>query len=166
MRADYYIRVGTTNERWMNHAITLAIDNVRSGRGGPFGALVIRDDQLVASGVNLVTSTNDPTAHAEVVAIRAACQALGSFQLQGCEVYTSCEPCPMCLGAIYWARPAAYYFASTRKAAAAAGFEDAHIYEELNLAAEVRSIPGYYLLAEAGMEPFTEWARSAQKIRY
>lgn len=150
----------------MNRAIALAVENVRSSRGGPFGALVVKDGELVASGVNLVTSTNDPTAHAEVVAIRAACLRLDGFQLQGCEIYSSCEPCPMCLGAIYWARPAAYYFACTRKAAAAAGFDDAHIYEEINLAPELRSIPGHCLLPEMGLQPFIEWARSGQKVQY
>ncbi len=150
----------------MSRAIALAVENVRAGRGGPFGALVVKDGQLVASGVNLVTSTNDPTAHAEVVAIRAACQALGSFQLNGCEIYASCEPCPMCLGAIYWARPLKYYFACTRKRAAEAGFDDALIYDELNLAPEQRSVPGRVLLAEEGLQPFIEWTHSAQKVRY
>lgn len=150
----------------MRQAIELAVGNVRSGHGGPFGALVVKDDQLIASGANLVTASNDPTAHAEVVAIRAACQKLGTFQLDGCELYTSCEPCPMCLGAIYWARPTAFYFAGSRQAAADAGFDDAHIYNELALAPEIRSIPGYRVLEERGMEPFLEWAASIKKIAY
>ena len=150
----------------MRRAIDLAIENVRSGRGGPFGALVVKDGQLVATGVNLVTATSDPTAHAEVMAIRAACQALGSHQLAGCEVYTSCEPCPMCLGALYWARPEAYYFACTRTQAAEAGFDDEFIYEELALPPDERSLPGRCLLTDAGLEPFVEWARASNKIRY
>jgi guanine deaminase len=153
-------------EHWMRQAIDLAVSNVRSGRGGPFGALVVKENQLIASGVNLVTATNDPTAHAEVIAIRAACQKLGAFQLDGCEIYASCEPCPMCLGAVYWARPKVFYFSSSRQAAAAAGFEDAHIYDELGLAAEMRSIPGHRLLPDQGGEPFEEWGRAVEKIPY
>jgi guanine deaminase len=153
-------------EYWMRQAIQLAVDNVRRSHGGPFGALVVKEERLIASGVNLVTSTNDPTAHAEVVAIRAACRALGAFQLDGCEIYSSCEPCPMCLGAIYWARPAVFYFATSRKAAAEAGFDDAFVYDQMSLEPEARSIPGYCLLPEAGSEPFLEWARDTQKIRY
>jgi tRNA(Arg) A34 adenosine deaminase TadA len=154
------------NEQWMHEAIMLAVENVRSGRGGPFGAVVVKNDELIASGVNLVTSTNDPTAHAEVVAIRAACRALETFQLEGCELFTSCEPCPMCLGAIYWARPVAYYFACTREGAAQAGFDDAHIYEELALPPGQRSIGGHCVLTEEAMQPFVEWSRTPQKIRY
>ena len=154
------------NSQWMRRAIELAVENVRTGRGGPFGALVIKGKEIVATGVNLVSSINDPTAHAEVVAIRAACQALNSFQLDGCEIYSSCEPCPMCLGAIYWARPAAYYFACSREHAAKAGFDDRRIYEELTLPPSRRSIPGHCLLPEAGLLPFAEWAQSVNKIRY
>jgi len=156
----------TEKEHWMQQAIELAVNNVRSGEGGPFGALVVKGDRLVASGVNRVTATNDPTAHAEVVAIRAACQKLGAFQLEGCELYSSCEPCPMCLGAIFWARPQAFYFSTSRQAAAAAGFDDAHIYDELPLEPGTRSIPGYCLLPERGGQPFEEWARTVKKIRY
>ncbi len=150
----------------MERAIELAVENVRSGRGGPFGALVVKRGQVVATGVNLVTSSNDPTAHAEVVAIRAACQALGSFQLDDCAIYSSCEPCPMCLAAIYWARTAAYYFACSREQAAEAGFNDKRIYEELALAPGQRSIPGHCLLPDAGLRAFEEWGRSVDKIRY
>jgi guanine deaminase len=156
----------TENERWMRQAIDLAVDNVRSGRGGPFGALVVKENRLLASGVNLVAATNDPTAHAEVVAIRAACQELGAFQLRDCELYASCEPCPMCLGAVYWARPKAFYFSISRQAAAAAGFDDARIYDELTLAPAMRSIPGFCVLPDCGGEPFEEWARAARKIPY
>lgn len=156
----------TEKDRWMRQAIDLAVDNVRSGRGGPFGALVVKENRLLASGVNLVAANNDPTAHAEVVAIRAACQELGAFQLQECELYANCEPCPMCLGAVYWARPKAFYFSISRQAAAAAGFDDARIYDEFALAPAMRSIPGFCVLPDCGGEPFEEWARAAQKIPY
>jgi guanine deaminase len=151
---------------WMKRAIDLALENVRTGRGGPFGALVVRRGDLVATGVNLVTATNDPSAHAEVVAIRAACQVLGSFQLPECEVYSSCEPCPMCLGAIYWARPNAYYYACNRANAAQAGFDDAFIYDEIPLPPAQRSIAGIQLLPEMGSLPFDEWFRSTNKTPY
>src|SRR5580698_5238710 len=113
---------GMTAHMFMARAIELAIENVRSGRGGPFAAVVVRDDRIIAAGTNLVTSTNDPTAHAEVVAIRAACAALSSFQLDDCDLYSTCEPCPMCLGAIYWARPRRVFFGATARDAAEAGF--------------------------------------------
>ncbi|HEY3454832.1 MAG TPA: nucleoside deaminase [Bryobacteraceae bacterium] len=158
--------MASVKERWMRQAIDLAVENVRSGHGGPFGALVVREDRVISSGVNSVVAANDPTAHAEVVAIRAACRELGTFQLRECELYASCEPCPMCLGAIYWARLKAFYFASSRQAAAAAGFDDARIYEELTLPAEMRSIPSHLVLASRGGEPFEEWARSARKVLY
>ena len=119
------------NPIFMQRAIALATENVTSGVGGPFGAVVVRGGEMVATGVNLVTATNDPTAHAEVVAIRAACQALGSFQLTGCEVYTSCEPCPMCLAALYWARCDAIFYGNTAADAAAAGFDDSFLYQEI-----------------------------------
>lgn len=154
------------HEKWMTEAVALAVENVRSGRGGPFSALVVKNDRVIGSGVNLVTATNDPTAHAEILAIRAACQALGAFQLQECELYSTCEPCPMCIGAIYWARPAAYYFASTRLDAAQAGFDDASIYYQLNLAPDQRSIGSRQVLVEDGLAPFLEWARSSKKIPY
>lgn len=150
----------------MEEAIELASENARSCRGGPFAALVVRGGELVASGVNSVTAANDPTAHAEVVAIREACKELGSFQLTGCELYTSCEPCAMCLGAIYWARPTHFYYASTRTDAARAGFDDDLIYKELCLPAEARSIQGHLLLREAGQRAFDEWRRSVDKICY
>jgi guanine deaminase len=150
----------------MEKAIQLAVDNVRTGKGGPFGALVVRNDELIATGVNGVTGTNDPTAHAEIVAIRAACQKLASFQLGECEVYTSCEPCPMCLGALYWARPKKFYYASSRDVAAAAGFDDAFIYNELALPADRRSIRGYCLSSELARKPFDECAKNAGKISY
>lgn len=150
----------------MKQAIALAVENVKAGAGGPFGALVVRGDELIATGVNLVTAQHDPTAHAEVVAIRNACRVLGAFQLDRCDLYTSCEPCPMCLGAIYWARPHAYYFACTRESAAQAGFDDEFIYGELHLAPERRTIPGHCLAVSDGDAPFVEWAQSLQKVRY
>jgi guanine deaminase len=153
-------------DEWLKQAIALAVENVQSGRGGPFGALVVKDGRVIATGVNTVTATHDPTAHAEVVAIRAACQALSTYQLSGCELYSSCEPCPMCLGAIYWARPKAYYFACTRESAAEAGFDDEFIYGELHLKPEQRAIPGHCMMTDKGTTPFVEWAQSIQKIRY
>ncbi len=119
-----------SHQRFMREAIELSKINIQEGRGGPFAALIVKDGTVLARGTNLVTSTNDPTAHAEIVAIREACQALGSFQLEGCDMYTSCEPCPMCLGAIYWARPRAVYYANTRDDAAEIGFDDRFIYDE------------------------------------
>ena len=158
--------MASVKERWMRQAIDLAVENVRSGQGGPFGALVVKEDRVISSGGNSVVAANDPTAHAEVAAIRAACRELGTFQLRECELYASCETCPMCLGAIYWARLKHFYFASSRHAAAAAGFDDARIYEELMLPAEMRSIPSHLVLASRGGEPFEEWARSASKVLY
>ncbi|HEY1950744.1 MAG TPA: nucleoside deaminase [Bryobacteraceae bacterium] len=151
---------------WMRQAIDLALENVRSEGGGPFGALVVKDGRLIATGVNVVTNSNDPTAHAEVTAIRNACRALGSFQLSGCEIFTSCEPCPMCLGAIYWARPERFYFACSREDAAAYGFEDAFIYEELQRQPEERAINGQRLTSEERLLPFEQWKRSQAKVPY
>ena len=144
----------------------LAIQNVQSGSGGPFGALIIKDGSIVATGVNSVTAANDPTAHAEVSAIRAACQALGTFQLEGCELYATCEPCPMCLGAIYWARLSAFYYACTRENAAEAGFDDSFIYDQLPLRPDRRAIKGHCVLVDSPLAPFVEWAQSTQKIEY
>ncbi len=149
----------------MRKAIDLAVENVRSGYGGPFGALIVKENRVIASGVNSVAATNDPTTHAEVAAIRAACRELGTFQLHECELYAS-EPCPMCLGAIYWARPKAFYFASSRQVAAAAGFDDARIYEELTRPPKMRSIPSYLVQPVAVMRRSDEWARSARKVLY
>ena len=150
----------------MRKVIDLAVENVRSERGGPFGALVVKENRVIASGVNSVAASSDPTAHAEVAAIGAACHKLGIFQLHECELYASREPCLMCLGAIYWARPRAFYFASSRHAAAAAGFDDGRIYDELGMAPEARFIPGYYVVPGRSGEPFDEWARSASKVLY
>ena len=153
-------------EHWMRLAVHLAVENVHSGQGGPFGAVVVNGDQLVATGVNLVTKNRDPSAHAEVVAIRAACQKLSDFQLSGCELYTSCEPCPMCLATIYWARLERYYFAGSRCHAAEAGFDDEFIYKELGLPPESRSIPGELLLPDAGQRAFSEWQQAMKKVHY
>jgi guanine deaminase len=152
-------------ESFMREAIALSLENARAG-GGPFAALVVRDYRVIARGVNQVVALNDPTAHAEMVAIRAACRELGSFQLAGCEIYASCEPCPMCLGAIYWARPARYYYANRRQDAAKIGFDDALIYNEIAAPPETRKIPGLRLLLEEAMEAFAEWARSEKKTQY
>jgi guanine deaminase len=153
-------------ERFMQMAIALALENMRSGRGGPFAALIVKDSALIATGANRVTSTNDPTAHAEIVAIRAACAALGSFQLEGCDLYTTCEPCPMCLGAIYWARPRRVYYGASSADAAAAGFDDSLIYAQLVLPPAERSIEMTAILREAALEPFREWKRKADKVEY
>ena len=150
----------------MRQAIALAVENVRAGRGGPFGALVVKDGQVIATGVNCVTTSHDPTAHAEIVAIRESCRQLSQHQLVGCDLYSSCEPCPMCLGAIYWARPRAYFFACTRESAAEAGFDDAFIYQQLHLDPAQRTIPGHCIMMDKGTAPFVEWAQSIQKIRY
>jgi guanine deaminase len=150
----------------MQKAIELATQNVTSGVGGPFGAVVVRDGQIVATGVNLVTSTNDPTAHAEVVAIRAACKAMGSFQLTGCEVYTSCEPCPMCLAALYWSRCEAIYYGNTAADAAAAGFDDSFLYTEIAQPLAQRKIPTTRLLGDQAIVSFDTWCAQVAKIRY
>lgn len=150
----------------MLRAIALAVENVQKGRGGPFGAVVVKEGVVVAEGTNLVTSTNDPTAHAEVIAIRAACEALGTFQLEGCDIYTSCEPCPMCLGAIYWARPARVFYGATHKDAAVAGFDDSFIYQQTRLPAAGRAIPMHQMLHEDALASFEEWARSSLKVPY
>jgi len=151
---------------FMEQAIRLAVENVRSGKGGPFGAVVVKDGRIIAAGANSVTTTNDPTAHAEVIAIREACRILNTFQLDGCEIYTSCEPCPMCLGAIYWARPDRVYFAATAADAALAGFDDSFIYAELKRAHSERRIPLESCLREAGQEPFREWLRNDKRVNY
>lgn len=150
----------------MARAIALAVENARSGHGGPFGALVVKDGRVVGEGVNCVTSSNDPTAHAEVVAIRAACESLGTFQLDGCDLYTTCEPCPMCLGAIYWARPGRVYFASTAADAAAAGFDDAFIYEQIAMPLAERKIPFLGMMREESLECFRVWGEKADRVKY
>lgn len=150
----------------MNEAIKLACENVLSKHGGPFGAIVIKDGKIIGKGKNEVTSSNDPTAHAEVQAIREACSYLGSFQLTDCEIYTSCEPCPMCIGAIYWARPKAVYYACTKEEAAQIGFDDHFIYEEISLPIESRTIMMNQITVDQYNLPFKMWEVSSDKTEY
>ncbi len=150
----------------MRRAIALALENVRTARGGPFAALVAKHGSVIGEGANSVTATNDPIAHAEIVAIRAACRALGTFQLTDCELYTTCEPCPMCLGAIYWARPARVFYAGVAADAADAGFDDAFIYEELRRSPESRRIPMTQLMREESLAIFAAWKRQPNKTQY
>jgi guanine deaminase len=149
----------------MREALRLARENVAAG-GGPFAALVVRDGAVVAVGTNRVVPDLDPTAHAEIVAIRAACRRLGTFQLDGCEIYASCEPCPMCAGAIAWARPARVFYAATREDAAAAGFDDARVHVEVGRAPGERTIPTERLLGEEGAAPFVAWAAKPDRAPY
>jgi len=150
----------------MQRAIELSLKNVRSGLGGPFAALVVRGETIVATGTNQVTQSNDPTAHAEIVAIRGACQSIGDFQLSDCDLYTTCEPCPMCMGAIYWARLARVYYANTRDDAAHIGFDDSFIYDQLVLPLDERKIPMIPLMREQALTAFDEWERSQTKVKY
>jgi tRNA(Arg) A34 adenosine deaminase TadA len=150
----------------LRRAIALARQGMESGRGGPFGCVIVRGEEVIGEGSNGVTATNDPTAHAEIVAIRDACQRLGHYQLTGCTIYASCEPCPMCLGAIYWARLDRVYFAATASDAAEAGFDDSFIYDELNLPHGERKIPFEPMMREAGLEPFREWVRKSDRKQY
>lgn len=156
----------TMEEDFMRRAIQMAIDNAKAGRGGPFAALVVRDGAVVSEGTNRVTIDNDPTAHAEVVAIRNACQNLGLFQLDGCDLYTSCEPCPMCLGAIYWARPARVFYGASQDDAAKAGFDDAFIYRELAKPHSERKIEMRQLLNDEATAPFTAWELFEDRVQY
>ncbi len=150
----------------MMEAIHLSRSGSDNNEGGPFGCVIVKDDKIVGKGNNRVTSTNDPTAHAEVVAIRDACNNLGTFQLDGCEIYTSCEPCPMCLGAIYWARPKVVYFANNRQDAANIGFDDSMIYEEMVCDLEKRKIPIISLGRDAALKIFNEWHKKVDKVKY
>jgi tRNA(Arg) A34 adenosine deaminase TadA len=151
---------------FMKRAIALARAGMDSGQGGPFGCVVVMDGSIIGEGSNQVTSTNDPTAHAEIVAIREACKALKSFQLDGCSIYTSCEPCPMCLGAIYWARPDKVFFACTREDAAEVGFDDELIYNEIALPNAERLRVMVSLLRDEGVALFKDWADKPDKIEY
>lgn len=151
---------------FMARAIHLSIEGVESGHGGPFGAVIVRGDQIIAEGVNQVTSINDPTAHAEVQAIRLACRKLGVFELKDCELYTSCEPCPMCLGAIYWARIRRIYFANTAEDAASIGFDDSFIYRELKEIHSQRRIPAIQMMREEALAGFRAWLEKPGKIPY
>jgi len=150
----------------MHEAIKLAEDGMKSGRGGPFGCVIVRQGEIIGRGHNRVTSTNDPTAHAEVVAIRDACANLESFQLTDCELYTSCEPCPMCLSAIYWARIPTVFYANTRTDAAAIGFDDDFIYQQVPLPPAKRAIKMTLFMREAAQATFQAWAKKSDKVRY
>jgi guanine deaminase len=154
------------DEEFMRRAIGLAQNGVDGNAGGPFGAVVVRNGEIVGDGCNQVTSTNDPTAHAEVVAIRNACRNLNSFQLDDCVIYTSCEPCPMCLGAIYWARPKQVFFACTREDAARIGFDDQFIYEEIEKNFENRQMKLVNLMRDEGLTVFEKWASKTDKTEY
>jgi guanine deaminase len=151
---------------FMARAIQLSIENVHSGRGGPFGAVVVKNGNIIAEGANQVTAANDPTAHAEILAIRAACGKLGVFELQDCEIYTSCEPCPMCLGAIYWARLSRVYFASLAADASKIGFDDSLIYREIARPRTQRAIPMVQIMHEEALAAFRAWEEKPNKIVY
>lgn len=154
-----------SENKFMRMAIELSKESVAKG-GGPFGAVIVRDGEVVATGSNSVTILNDPTAHAEVSAIRAACQAVGNFDLKGCEIYSSCEPCPMCLSAIYWAGIERIYYANTREDAAAIGFDDAFIYDQIPLAPTARTVPSLPLMRAEGLEAFRLWEAKEDKVEY
>ncbi len=156
----------TREEKFMHEAINLARKGIENNDGGPFGCIIVKDDKIIGKGNNKVTSTNDPTAHAEVVAIRDACKTLDTFQLDGCEVYTSCEPCPMCLGAIYWARPKVIYFANNRQDAADIGFDDSMIYDEMAAGIDSRKIPIISLGRDEALAVFKAWKDKEDKIAY
>ena len=152
--------------QYLERAIALSKEGMQSGEGGPFGCVIVKDGKIVGEGCNKVTSSNDPTAHAEVVAIREACKNLGTYQLSDCEIYTSCEPCPMCLGAIYWARPARVFFACTREDAAGIGFDDNFIYEELEKANDEREMVLVSMMRDEALEVFQNWAAKPDKVEY
>jgi tRNA(Arg) A34 adenosine deaminase TadA len=154
------------NPEFLRRAVALATQNVATCGGGPFGAVIVRQGKIVGEGVNSVTTTHDPTAHGEVNAIRAACKALGTFTLTGCELYTSCEPCPMCLAAAYWARLDVIYYGASASDAARAGFDDAFIYDELRKDLPLRSLPTHQLLGEEAWASFAAWIASANKVEY
>lgn len=154
------------DRQFMTRAIELARLGVEENAGGPFGCVVVRDGRIIGEGNNRVTSTNDPTAHAEIIAIREACKSLNTFQLDGCTIYTSCEPCPMCLGAIYWARPARVFYACTRDDAANIGFDDDFIYEELEKANDDREMVLLNLMRDEALEVFNNWAVKPDKVEY
>ena len=154
------------HESFMRAALALAEENVADGAGGPFGAVVVQSGRIVGRGANSVTRSNDPTAHAEVVAIRRACATLGAFSLRGCSIYTSCEPCPMCLAAIYWARLDRILYANTRDDAAGIGFDDAHIYREISRPPDERTVPAERMLAGEAISAFQAWSASEIKVPF
>lgn len=154
------------DEQFMQRAISIAQNGIDKNAGGPFGAVVVKNGEIISEGWNQVTSTNDPTAHAEIIAIREACQRLNSFQLEDCVLYTSCEPCPMCLGAIYWARPQKIFYASTREDAAKVGFDDQFIYDEIAGEIDERKIPTINFMREEALTVFENWENKTDKIEY
>lgn len=156
----------TQDHEYLRQAIELSKQGILSNEGGPFGAIVVKNDVVIGRGLNKVTSSSDPTAHAEIVAIRDACQHLNSFQLEGCTIYSSCEPCPMCLGAIYWARPSRLVFACTREDAASIGFDDDFIYNEINVSHKNRKITTENLLREEGYEIMKQWLQKSDRLEY
>ena len=156
----------TREEKFMHEAVLLSENGINKSDGGPFGCVIVKQNKIIGRGHNKVTSTNDPTAHAEIIAIREACKALGTFQLEGCEIYTSCEPCPMCLGAIYWARPDIIYYANTRKDASEIGFDDSLIYEEINADLKTRKIPIINIGNEEAKKVFKKWQKKKDKTCY
>jgi tRNA(Arg) A34 adenosine deaminase TadA len=157
---------GKANPEFLRRAISLATENVVTGRGGPFAAVIVRDGKIVGEGVNTVTTSHDPTAHGEVNAIRAATGALGTFTLAGCELYTSCEPCPMCLAAAYWARIDAIYYGASAADAARAGFDDAFLYQEMRKKQSERTLPSTQLIGDEAWASFAAWLASPNKIEY
>ncbi|MBT9392867.1 nucleoside deaminase [Hymenobacter sp. NST-14] len=154
------------NPDFMREAIRLSVEKMQAGHGGPFGAVVVKNGEIIARGFNQVTSTNDPTCHAEVDAIRKACTVLGTFQLDDCDLYTSCEPCPMCLGAIYWARPRRVFYGNTKQDAAAIGFDDQFIYEELEKPLASRQLPMREFLREEALAGFRAWQAHTGRVDY
>lgn len=154
------------NSHFLQRAIHLATENVRAGSGGPFAALIVKNGEVIAEAANSVTTTYDPTAHGEINAIRKACAALQSFSLEGCEIYTSSEPCPMCLAAIYWARIETIYFGNSCDDAARAGFRDDYLYQQFKLDREARAIPSHQLLADEAWQSFQTWIDSGSKVEY
>ena len=165
-RKERYRMSAEQTVRFMERAIELSLENARSGRGGPFAAVVVKEGRVIGEGTNLVTSTNDPTAHAEIVAIRRACQTIETFELTGCEIYASCQPCPMCLSAVYWARLDRIFFAAAAEDAASAGFEDSRILDELRLPSDQRRIPMIQILRGQALEALRAWQAKPDKILY
>ncbi len=153
-------------DHFMQRAIELSLENVLSGHGGPFADVVVKDGEIIGEGTNQVTSTNDPSAHAEVLAIRQACRRIQHFKLAGCCIYSSCEPCPMCLGLIYWAAPEKVFYGNTRQDAAAIGFDDSRIYRELGLPQERRALPMAQMMRQEAQEAFRAWRAKPDKIPY
>ena len=166
MSSRHFFVHSAMNQSFMQEAIRLSLDKMREGCGGPFGAVVVKDGRIISRGWNRVTTSNDPTAHAEVVAIREACAILNTFSLQGCELYASCEPCPMCLGAIYWSRVGRLFFAASRQDAARAGFDDALIYEEIPRPINERRLPTEQMLRDDALAAFREWKTMPGKVAY